>query len=116
MKIQRNVKISLNCGICNVNYSEKQDYNFHKGSCISYQREEQNDLYNEYGNGYSYDENNTIIQQLWYDIEDPIFDGWEDQLNMDIKTVSTKGFRKHTIRRKNIPGQTGSAEGLKSVF
>jgi|TARA_R110002012_G_scaffold45739_1_gene121425 hypothetical protein len=69
--------------------AEKQDYNFHKGSCISYQREEQNDLYNEYGNGYSYDENNTIIQQLWYDIEDPIFDGWEDQLNMDIKTVST---------------------------
>ena len=29
MKIQRNVKISLNCGICNVNYSEKQDYNLH---------------------------------------------------------------------------------------
>ena len=33
-----------------------------------------------------------------------------------IKTVSTKGFRKHTIRRKNIPGQAGSAEGLKSVL
>ena len=33
-----------------------------------------------------------------------------------IKTVSTKGFRKHTLRRKNIPGQAGSAEGLKSVL
>lgn len=52
-------------------------------------KEEQNDLYNEYGDGYSYDKNNTIIQQLWYDIEDPIFDGWEDQLDMDIKSVST---------------------------
>ena len=33
-----------------------------------------------------------------------------------IKTVSTKGFRKHTLKRKNIPGQAGSAEGLKSVL
>jgi hypothetical protein len=33
-----------------------------------------------------------------------------------IKTVSSKGFRKHTIKRKNIPGQAGSAEGLKSVL
>lgn len=66
-----------------------QDYDFHKGSCISYQREEQKDLYNEYGDGYSYDENNTVIQQLWYDINDPIFKDFGDQLNMDIKTVST---------------------------
>jgi len=72
--------------------AEKQDYNFHKGSCISYQREEQNDLYNEYGNGYSYDENNTVIQQLWYDIKDPIFDGWEDKLNMDIKILNAVLF------------------------
>ena len=40
---------------------ENQDYDFQKGSCISYQRKEQNDLYKEYGDGYSYNENNTII-------------------------------------------------------
>jgi len=67
----------------------KQDYNAHKGSCLSYQRVEQNDLYTEYGDGYSYDENNTIIQQLWYDPTDEVFEGWSNKLNMDIKTIST---------------------------
>lgn len=66
-----------------------QDYDFHKGSCISYQKREQNDLYDEYGDGYSYDENNTVIQQLWYEPTDEIFKGWAEQLNMDIKTIST---------------------------
>jgi len=39
-----------------------------------------------------------------------------------IKTVSTKGFRKHSVRRKSVPGQAGSRgqpgtkEGLQSVL
>lgn len=66
-----------------------KDYSVHKGSCISYQREEQNDLYDSYGNGYSYDENNTVIQQIWHDVNDPIVKSIAEQLNIEAKTCSS---------------------------
>ena len=65
------------------------DYSVHKGSCISYQREEQNDLYDSYGNGYSYDENNTVIQQIWHDVELPIVQELCRVMNIDPKTCSS---------------------------
>lgn len=66
-----------------------QDYSQHYGSCISYQRREQNDLYDQYGDGYSYTEQNTVIQQLWYDHENEQYKSLADQLNIGIKTIST---------------------------
>lgn len=65
------------------------DYSVHKGSCISYQREEQNDLYTEYGDGYSFDENNTVIQQIWHDVEHPIVKELAKELNIEAKTCSS---------------------------
>ena len=32
------------------------------------------------------------------------------------KSISTRGFRKHSIKRKNIPGQAGTKEGLEGVL
>ena len=66
-----------------------QDYSVHKGSCISYQRVEQNDLYDNYGNGYSYDENNTVIQQIWHDVNHPLVKQIAEELNIDAKTCSS---------------------------
>ncbi len=65
------------------------DYSVHKGSCISYQREEQNNLYTEYGDGYSFDENNTVIQQIWHDVEHPIVKELAKELNIEAKTCSS---------------------------
>jgi hypothetical protein len=66
-----------------------QDYSVHKGSCISYQRVEQNELYDSYGNGYSYDENNTVIQQIWHDVNHPLVKEISEQLNIEPKTCSS---------------------------
>jgi hypothetical protein len=42
------------------------DYSVHKGSCISYQKREQNDLQNKLSEGFleSYHKTNTRIQRL----------------------------------------------------
>ena len=67
----------------------KSDYSVHKGSCLSYQRVEQNDLYDTYGDGYSYHEKNTVIQQIWHDVDHPIIKELSEQLNIDAKTSSS---------------------------
>ena len=95
-----------------------QDYNAHKGSCLSYQRVEQNDLYTEYGDGYSYDENNTVIQQLWYDPEDKIFEGWLKQFRDMLKM---RPYVNYTVVHDNQPEylnylQTGTDLGNSRIM
>tara|TARA_B100000287_G_C20663246_1_gene790861 strand:- start:80 stop:616 length:537 start_codon:yes stop_codon:yes gene_type:complete len=64
------------------------DYTQHYGSCISYQIREQKDLH-ENNFPKSYDENNTRIQQIWFDDNiDVDYLALGTQLNMDIKTIS----------------------------
>lgn len=65
------------------------DYSVHKGSCISYQRVEQKELYSDYGDGYSYGEHNTVIQQIWHDINHPLVKTLSQELGMDTKTCSS---------------------------
>ena len=66
------------------------DYEQHHGSCISYQIREQKDQHEKAG-GFpkSYSEENTKIQQLWFDDGDVDYKILGEQLNMDVKTVST---------------------------
>ena len=66
------------------------DYSVHMGSCISYQVREQEDIHRSAG-GFpkSYDENNTKIQQLWWDNNQIDYKEIGNQLGMDVVTVST---------------------------
>lgn len=66
------------------------DYSVHIGSCISYQVREQEDIHVSHG-GFpkSYDENNTKIQQLWWDRDTVDYEELGRQLNMDVVTIST---------------------------
>jgi len=68
----------------------KADYNAHKGSCISYQVREQDDIHGTFG-GFpeSYSEENTKIQQLWFDDGDIDYKAFGDVLGMEVITVST---------------------------
>lgn len=67
------------------------DYNQHRGSCISYQKREQQDLHEKYGKGFpkSYHEENTTIQQLWFNDKQIDYNDLGRQLNMEVITVST---------------------------
>jgi len=67
------------------------DYSVHKGSCISYQKREQQDIHEELGEGFpdSYHENNTRIQQLWFGKDQIDYDVLGKQLGMEVITVST---------------------------
>jgi hypothetical protein len=76
----------------NYNFTDLQnaDYTTHEGSCISHQIYEQVELEDKYGpfpDTYVYD--NTIINQLWWNNEQVDFDYIENQLGVDIKTIST---------------------------
>ena len=66
-----------------------QDYSTHKGTCLSHQVHELTDIHDEYGLGHSYDENNTVIQQLWYDNTMVDFEDLGKQLNIEVITVSS---------------------------
>ena len=68
----------------------KQNYDVHKGSCISYQVVEQNDIHKTFG-GFpnSYTENNTKIQQLWFTKDVLDFDSIGNQLDMEVVTISS---------------------------
>ena len=66
-----------------------QDYSVHKGTCLSHQVTELTDIHEEYGLGYSYDNNNTVIQQLWYDETMVDFQELGKQLGMEIVTISS---------------------------
>jgi len=66
------------------------DYNQHKGSCLSYQVREQEDIHATFG-GFpeSYHEDNTQIQQLWFDNDVVDYDQLEKLLSIEVVTVST---------------------------
>jgi len=67
------------------------DYEQHKGSCISYQVREQEDIHKTFG-GFpaSYSEDNTKIQQLWFDDNiDVDYGSLGEKLNIDIVTISS---------------------------
>lgn len=66
------------------------DYTQHYGSCISYQRREQEDIHDTVG-GFpkSYHEDNTRIQQLWWDEGDVDYLAIGEQLGMEVITIST---------------------------
>ena len=67
------------------------DYSQHYGSCISYQKHEQADIHENISNGFpkSYHEENTVIQQLWYDNSQIDYTELGDQLGMEVITVSS---------------------------
>ncbi len=67
----------------------RQDYSVHKGTCLAHQLDELTDIHEEYGLGHSYDENNTVIQQLWYTDEQVDFKSIGDQLGMEVITISS---------------------------
>lgn len=66
------------------------DYSSHTGSCIKHQVTELSDIHKQYG-GFpeSYNFNNTIIHQLWWDHTQLDFDKIGTQLGMEVITVST---------------------------
>lgn len=66
------------------------DYSQHYGSCISYQKREQEDIHDTVG-GFpkSYHEDNTRIQQLWFDDGDIGYKELGEKLGMEVITVST---------------------------
>lgn len=66
-----------------------QDYSIHKGTCLSHQVTELTDIHEEYGLGHSYDNNNTVIQQLWYDETMVDFQELGKQLGMEVITISS---------------------------
>ena len=61
------------------------DYEQHKGSCISYQVREQEDIHKTFG-GFpaSYSEENTKIQQLWFDKDDVDYAILGEKLGIEI--------------------------------
>ena len=66
------------------------DYEQHRGSCISYQTREQKDIHKKAG-GFpkTYTEDNTRIQQLWFNDGDVDYKDLGEQLGMEVITVST---------------------------
>lgn len=66
------------------------DYEQHRGSCISYQTREQKDIHKKAG-GFpkTYTEDNTRIQQLWFNDGDVDYNDLGEQLGMEVITVST---------------------------
>ena len=66
------------------------DYEQHHGSCISYQVREQEDIHQIFG-GFpkSYSEENTRIQQLWFDDGDIDYALLGAELGIEVITVSS---------------------------
>jgi hypothetical protein len=66
------------------------DYNQHQGSCISYQVREQEDIHRTFG-GFpdSYSEENTKIQQLWFNSDHIDYTALSAKLGIEIVTVSS---------------------------
>jgi len=81
----RNVKLDYDLSIF-----LEADYSQHYGSCISYQVREQEDIHSTVG-GFpeSYHEDNTRIQQLWYDDGEVDYKELGNQLGMEVITVSS---------------------------
>ena len=66
------------------------DYTQHYGSCISYQKREQEDIHHNMAKGFpkSYHEENTVIQQLWFDDSDVDYIAIGDKLGIEVITIS----------------------------
>jgi len=80
-------KISLDL---NFDYYLDADYTAHEGSCISYQKEEQQDIHAQHkGFPSTYHEHNTKIHQLWYNNTDVDYEKLGNDLGMDVVTVSS---------------------------
>ena len=75
---------------CDLSVFLNADYEQHKGSCISYQVREQEDIHKTFG-GFpeSYSEENTKIQQLWFDDGDVDYTSLGNQLGIEIVTISS---------------------------
>lgn len=84
--IFQNIKIDIN-----FNKILNADYTQHYGSCISYQKREQEDIHESLGKGFpaSYHEDNTRIQQLWFDDGEVDYFDLGEQLGMEVVTVSS---------------------------
>jgi hypothetical protein len=80
-------KITLDCDF---SVFLTADYSQHYGSCISYQKREQEDIHALSG-GFpkSYHEDNTRIQQLWFDDGDVDYSDLGNQLGIEVITVSS---------------------------
>ena len=80
--------------LINLNYNLdiflKADYSQHYGSCISYQKVEQEDIHKTVG-GFpkSYHEDNTRIQQLWFTNNDINYEELGEKLGIEVITVSS---------------------------
>lgn len=81
-------KINLDCDF---DFLLDADYSQHRGSCISYQKREQTDIHEDMAKGFppSYHEENTVIQQLWFDDGQIDYASLGEQLGMEVITVST---------------------------
>lgn len=66
------------------------DYTTHEGSCIKHQVHELTDIHNSYG-GFpdSYCFKNTIIHQLWWNIDQVDFNLIGQQLGIEVITISS---------------------------
>lgn len=66
------------------------DYEQHKGSCISYQVREQEDIHRTFG-GFpkSYSEENTKIQQIWFDKDTVDYEAIGAKLGIEVVTISS---------------------------
>ena len=66
------------------------DFTQHYGSCISYQRVEQADIHKKEAGCFpdSYHEDNTRIQQIWWNEDQIDYDELGKILNVEVKTVS----------------------------
>ena len=68
----------------------KADYSVHEGSCITHQVHELTDVHKEYG-GFpdSYERDNTLIRQLWWNETQVDYKEFERQLGIEVVTVSS---------------------------
>lgn len=66
------------------------DFSQHYGSCISYQKVEQADIHEAEVGSFpkSYHEDNTRIQQIWWNDSEIDYSILGEQLGIDVKTVS----------------------------
>jgi hypothetical protein len=84
--ILKNIKLDVD-----FDFLLSADYSQHYGSCISYQKREQEDIHEDMAKGFpkSYHEENTVIQQIWFDDGQVDYADLGRQLNMEVITVST---------------------------
>lgn len=65
------------------------DYNQHSGSCLFHQARENPTIYRDGKHIESFNDHNTVIHQLWWSRDQLDFDLLEQQLGLDIVTISS---------------------------